>query len=103
DPKEEIDETWEGFEGSQFRVPTFLLTVEHNTCYLTTTVNVEEADMEQLERELLWKKKQLLSTNTDTFQTNQISLQHEVDPEAWMSSVKKARNTIEEEPVDKIV
>lgn len=104
DPQEKAEEVWGGFEGSQFRVPTFLLTIENNSCYLTTTVKITDNDpIEQIEKNVTDKKFQLLSSTSPEFRKSHINLQHEVDPEEWKSAVKKATETIAREPIDKIV
>ncbi|UOQ85348.1 isochorismate synthase [Gracilibacillus salinarum] len=104
DSEEPAEELWRGFDGSQFRVPTFLLTIDHSDVYLTTTVLVEEeSHVDQLAAELITEKHQLLHVTHAEFQDNQIVLKHEVDPEAWKTLVERATEKIAANQVDKIV
>ncbi|GAE94021.1 menaquinone-specific isochorismate synthase [Gracilibacillus boraciitolerans JCM 21714] len=104
DPKEKVNELWNGFEGSQFRVPTFLLTVENDKAFLTTTIYVEEdSHIDELSADLITKRHQLLHAPNTSFQNNTIVLKHEVDPLQWKGLVAKATDTIEREEVNKIV
>ncbi|WP_058306868.1 isochorismate synthase [Gracilibacillus massiliensis] len=104
DSDEKVNELWKGFEGSQFRVPTFLLTVEYDRAFLTTTVYVnEESNIDELSADLVTKRNQLIHAPKPIFEKNAIVLKHEVDPVQWRELVVKATDTIEREDVDKIV
>ncbi|QGH34262.1 isochorismate synthase [Gracilibacillus salitolerans] len=104
DAEEKVEELWEEFNGSQFRVPTFLLTIDKNKAFLTTTVYVEQgSNIDQLAAELITKKNQLLLVSKPTYQENHIVLKHEVDPAEWKKLVHKATTAIDSEKVDKIV
>ncbi|UOQ48098.1 isochorismate synthase [Gracilibacillus caseinilyticus] len=104
DSEEPVEELWRGFDGSQFRVPTFLLTIDQSDVYLTTTVLVEqESHIDQLAAELITEKHQLLHGTHAEFHENQIVLKHEVDPEAWKTIVERATKKIADNQVNKIV
>ncbi|MFD2656012.1 isochorismate synthase [Gracilibacillus thailandensis] len=104
DADEKVAELWKSFNGSQFRVPTFLLTIESNQTFLTTTAYVEQgSNVDQLAAELITRKNQLLYAQEPTYQENNIVLKHEVDPIQWKKLVKQATSTIDSEKVDKIV
>ncbi|MDX8044790.1 isochorismate synthase [Gracilibacillus sp. S3-1-1] len=104
DAQEQSEELWSDFTGSKFRVPTFLLTVENDKAFLTTTVYIEkESNVDKLATDLVTDRNRLLHAETSTYRDNRIVLQHEVDPNQWKKLVKKATTTIETEQVDKIV
>ncbi|SFM48201.1 isochorismate synthase [Gracilibacillus orientalis] len=104
DAKEKVEELWEGFSGSQFRVPTFLLTSENDKSFLTMTVYVEQgSNVDQLAAELITRKNQLLHAPKPEYQENHTVLKHEVDPVEWKKLVNKATTTIYSKNVDKIV
>ncbi|MGP4040554.1 isochorismate synthase [Gracilibacillus sp. D59] len=104
DAKEKVEELWEGFNGNQFRVPTFLLTIDKNKSFLTTTVYVEQGSkIDQLAADLITRKNQLLHGHKPACQKNQIVLKHEVDPAEWKKLVTKATTAINLQQVDKIV
>ncbi|WP_163536598.1 isochorismate synthase [Gracilibacillus sp. YIM 98692] len=104
DQKNQSNQLWAGFEGSQFRVPAFLLTINGSSTYLTSNFMVgEEDDIQTLSKEVYHIRKSLLNGRlTQTVQTNLI-LQHEVDPNAWQDMVRRATEEIDEHHVDKIV
>lgn len=104
DKKENAEELWASYNGSQFRVPTYLLTIDNNKAFLTTTVYVEQgSNIDQLASELVTGKNQLLHAPEPVYRENHVVLKHEVDPVQWKKLVKKATTAIDEEQVDKIV
>lgn len=95
---------WKGFEGSQFRLPRFMLTKDKEKYYFTINVFVEpNSNTSQLEQQLQIESQQLLNGKEMITYTNAIHLQHEVDPEQWKDLVQKVTNDISEGKVDKIV
>ncbi|WP_066192619.1 MULTISPECIES: isochorismate synthase [Gracilibacillus] len=104
DGEEQLQTLWKEFAGSQFRVPTFLLTVEQDQYFVTTSLHVEQdSDLPALLEQLQRQKQYLLQRMEAPQQENHIVLKHEVDPQQWKEMVEQATAQIDREEVHKIV
>ena len=104
DTNEQYNELWGAFPGSEFRVPTYLLTIEKDKAYFTTNLFVDEhSDTKEIVETIQRDKEQLLSPASPKRKTNHVVLSHEVDPEAWKELVTQTRTAIENGYAEKIV
>ncbi|MFC4387182.1 isochorismate synthase MenF [Gracilibacillus marinus] len=95
---------WQGYEGSKFRIPKYLLTVHGAEYYLSINLLLtQNCNISTLAEAILKEKEQLLSNKVQLDITNKVILQHEVDPIEWKDLVKQVTNHIEKTSVEKIV
>jgi len=104
DTKEQYSELWNEFHGSEFRVPSYLLTIEGDKAYFTINLFIEaHSDTKEIIERIQRDKEQLLSPSIPKAKTNHVVLSHEVDPEAWKELVTQTRTAIENGFAEKIV
>ncbi|SER99628.1 isochorismate synthase [Gracilibacillus ureilyticus] len=104
DEEKETCELWDGFEGSQFRIPEYMLTVDEHGCFLTINIWLDQqSDIENLAAILYDESSQLLDSAFIESENNQIVFEHEVNPHEWKNLVREVTNYIETYPVEKIV
>ena len=104
DTKEQHNDLWRQFKGSEFRVPTYLLTIENGEAYLTINLFISaQSDIGELAHNIQRDKEVLLSSTSIQEIDNKVLLSHEVDPEAWKELVTKTTTAIENGYAEKIV
>lgn len=95
---------WDNFNGSYFRVPTYLLTKNKEDFYLTVNLQVSEIDKKQLLQEEIEKQKSmLLATGTVEQGLPILKNKSESDPKNWKELVEKATVQIAQGQAAKIV
>ncbi|ENH97117.1 menaquinone-specific isochorismate synthase [Gracilibacillus halophilus YIM-C55.5] len=100
----DTNQYWQGFEGSQFRVPRFLLTKDKDHYFLTINVMVEhDEDIETLSAQLVEDKQYLLSAPFHPLFTNAIASKQEKQTEEWKQLVRQATAEIRENKMSKVV
>ncbi|WP_138420290.1 isochorismate synthase [Aquibacillus sediminis] len=104
DPEKEKTTLWNNFDDSQFRVPTYLLTITENTYYLTLNIMVRPEDHAQQIEYMIEKDKQLLfHTTGSTYETPVISNKQEIGATDWKQVVDQATEAIMQNQVSKVV
>ncbi|WP_339228611.1 isochorismate synthase [Oceanobacillus sp. FSL K6-2867] len=104
DPINTQTELWKKFRPGQFRVPEFLLTKYDSSYYLTINICVRKNDhARQLTEELSQIEQKLLAEHAIPNNGLHIQNESEMDPEKWMSIVRRATEEIRKQSVEKIV
>ncbi|WP_407271929.1 isochorismate synthase MenF [Radiobacillus sp. PE A8.2] len=106
DPSKQQTHLWSKFKASQFRVPSYLLTIHEGQCYLTVNVIVRAEDHpKQLQYEIEKDKQLLLCKDTTVKMPDSpsVSSKKEIAPLQWKELVKEATKFIHEGNADKIV
>ncbi|GAA0293399.1 menaquinone-specific isochorismate synthase [Gracilibacillus halotolerans] len=104
DTNEQTSDLWKQFNGSEFRVPTYLLTIENGEAFLTINLFISaQSDVREIAQKLQRDRELLLSPVSMQKRTNSVLLSHEVDPEAWKELVAQTRTAIEDGYAEKIV
>ncbi|RCW66922.1 isochorismate synthase [Saliterribacillus persicus] len=95
---------WKEFQGSQFLVPAYVLTMEDDHFYLTINCIVDTTtSLEILSKQISEDTKMLARANFIQEPLSTIENRYEEDPKDWMELVKQATRTIKTSTVDKIV
>lgn len=104
DPEKETSGLWKKFEGSQFRIPAYLLTVRGDASYLTINCLVGKAENAAQLEESMEKSKQLLLNKAPQLPAGpKIMARKDIEPEYWKETVKKATDSIQSGEAEKIV
>ncbi|HAM79323.1 isochorismate synthase [Ornithinibacillus bavariensis] len=104
DPHKPKTALWNKFTNNELRVPTFLLLVNQQGTFLTTTILVDGMDDPKLLiRQLADQEKALLSYQNIDHKKPVIVGREEVEPEQWKETVKHATEYIAKGQVEKIV
>lgn len=104
DPLKRKTELWKHFKTALFYIPEIMLTVHHSDYYVTMNTLIEEADRPQevLDR-LMDLQEAFLKGKSIQDDAITVVNRHEVEPERWKQSVRKAMTEMQEEKVEKIV
>ncbi|KAB8131469.1 isochorismate synthase [Gracilibacillus oryzae] len=95
---------WQGFEGSQFRIPQYMLSVDNEEYYLTVNTWIEQnSDIEKIANILNEESNILLHSAFKPSEKNQLLLKYEVDPDEWKQLVRKVTDYIDSSTVNKVV
>lgn len=95
---------WNNFNGSYFRVPTYLLTKDKDDFYFTVNLQVEESDHRNQLQEVIEKQKNmLLSPRIVKRGLPVLKNKSESDPAIWKQLVKQATEKIKQGQAVKIV
>ncbi|MFC4404804.1 isochorismate synthase [Gracilibacillus xinjiangensis] len=105
DEENETYQLWQGFEGSQFRIPEYMLTVDENGYFLTTNTWIDpHSNVGKLASVLHEERNMLLNPPPQRSEgVNPILLKHEVDPGEWKNLVREVTDYIDNHSVEKIV
>ncbi|MBE4908409.1 isochorismate synthase [Bacillus luteolus] len=106
DPYKKKTKLWSNFLDAKFVMPTLMLTVHKDECYLTTNfLYNKEEEIQTREHELNPIKDELLTEYNLPSETllGQDFKMTEVMPEEWKQSVKEVTNKIKQGQVEKVV
>jgi menaquinone-specific isochorismate synthase len=104
DPRKPKTSLWNKFSTHELRVPTFLLMINQEGTFLTTTVLVNGSDDPNLLTEqLVNQEKALINYQKKKHVNPKITKQVEVEPETWKKTVKQATEFISNGKAEKIV
>ncbi|QOR65985.1 isochorismate synthase [Cytobacillus suaedae] len=106
DPYKEKTKLWSNFLDAKFVMPTLMLTVLKDECYLTTNflynkeeeIQVRENELNPIKDELLTERK----VPNEALSVQEFKMT-EVKPEEWKRSVKEVTNKIKQGQVEKVV
>lgn len=104
DSQEQLEDVWKDFNGSHFRIPTYLVVRNESAYYLTINLMVEPNDqIEKLYKEVEQQTAYLLDTlHLDQTQASLVQ-KEQSNSEQWVELVEKAINHIKQDQAAKIV
>ncbi|CQR48208.1 Salicylate biosynthesis isochorismate synthase [Paraliobacillus sp. PM-2] len=104
DSQEQLKEVWKDFNGSQFRIPTYLVVRNKDAYYLTINLILHPNDqMDELYEQVEKDTDELLSALLLDQTQALMDRKEEKDPSHWMELVQKATNKIKQGKAAKIV
>ncbi|GAA5417735.1 salicylate biosynthesis isochorismate synthase [Paraliobacillus ryukyuensis] len=104
DPTESLSQVWDDFDGSHFRIPSYLLARHNGEFFLTMNIVVSPQDKKADLLEQIEQQKVILLSNTAAIQAQaKIAFTEEVYPMEWKETVKKATEEIKQGKAAKIV
>ncbi|WP_077624998.1 isochorismate synthase [Sediminibacillus massiliensis] len=104
DPDKPKTSLWKDFQGSQFRVPAYLLSVINGECFFTINILVCDHDHSgQLAFQVEKTKQMLFSRAAVEHEGPEIERVKEIDPDIWKQLVGQTTDKIKNSDIEKIV
>ncbi|UFT98183.1 isochorismate synthase [Radiobacillus kanasensis] len=104
DPEKGSTGLWETFKTSQFRIPSFLLTIANGESYVTFNAMVaSEKDTQVIKQDMLLAKQYLTTKQEGLPDGPRIVRKEEINPEQWKELIVQATDEIKNGQADKIV
>ena len=105
DPLKEKSPIWKSFPDAKLVLPTFMITIDKDSCWLTENYLVRDTDEPKtLFQKAEAEKEKLLQASATLDENNPSSIiKEEIEPQAWIQTVEKTTEQIKKHELEKVV